>query len=112
MPSYEKGFRDGWRAAHMEFKQMQAGRSTYFGPETYPEESTLREMYEGVGPYKPTTLRSINRKQRKRPASKKEKLLKTMTNKKWKTYKGKKTWIQIRAQVSRSQAYKKKARRL
>jgi hypothetical protein len=49
---------------------------------------------------------------RKRPASKKQKLLKTMTDKKWKTYKGKKTWIQIRAQVSRSQAYKKKARRL
>jgi hypothetical protein len=107
MPSYEKGFRDGWRAAHMEFKQMQAGRSTYFGPETYPEESTLREMYEGVGPYKPK-----RKPKRKRPASKKQKLLKTMTNKKWKTYKGKKTWIEIRAQVSRSQAYKKKARRL
>jgi len=49
---------------------------------------------------------------RKRPQSKKQKLLKTMTDKKWRSYKGKKTWVQIRAQVSRSQVYKKKARRL
>lgn len=57
-------------------------------------------------------LEKSTKQKRKRPTSKKQKLLKTMTDKKWKTYKGKKTWIQIRAQVSRSQAYKKKARRL
>jgi len=90
MSDYERGFRDGWGAA-MERLQN-------------PEWGFTRDiiMEKGTGKRKP----------RKRPASKKQKLLKTMTDKKWKTYKGKKTWIQIRAQVSRSQAYKKKARRL
>ena len=54
---------------------------------------------------------------RKRRQSGKQKLLTDMAGKKWKSYKrntpkGKKTYIDIRAQVSRSQAYKKKARRL
>lgn len=110
MPSYEQGFRDGWRAAHIEFNQMQAGRGSHFGPPAYPEESSIMQLYEGEGPYKPR-----KRKPRKRRKSSKQKLLDDMTNKKWKSYKkgsGKKTWVQIRAQVSRSQAYKKKARRL
>jgi len=54
---------------------------------------------------------------RKRSQSPKQKLLSSMADKAWKSYKrktpkGKKTYIAIRAQVSRSQAYKKKARRL
>ena len=102
MPSYEKGFRDGWRAAHMEFKQMQEGRSSYFGPETYPEESTLREMYEGVGPYKP--------KSKPRKGKDPTPTLTKMTAPIWKKYKkgrGKKTYFDIKNQVRRSQKYKK-----
>ena len=62
--------------------------------------------------FKKQTLRKQNRKFTNSP---KQKLLSEMTNKKWNVYKkgsGKKTWIQIRGEVSRSQAYKKKAKRL
>ena len=52
-----------------------------------------------------------------RRQSAKQKLLTQLADKKWKSYKrkypkGKKTYITIRAQVSRSQIYKKKAKRL
>jgi hypothetical protein len=65
-----------------------------------------------------TRSRSPLPKKRKRTRqSPKQKLLQEMADKAWKKYKrttpkGKKTYIQIRAQVSRSQAYKKKAKRL
>lgn len=52
---------------------------------------------------------------KKRKQSPKQKLLTQMTDKKWKQYKkgnGKKTYIQIRAMVSRSQEYKRKAKKL
>jgi len=84
---YHKGFRDGYRAGYEDAQTPSFTR--YKSPADIPQ-----------------------RKPRKRRKSPKQKLLEDMTNKKWKTYKGKKTWIQIRAQVSRSQAYKKKARRL
>jgi len=92
---YREGYRDGYRDA----------REGYREP-TPTEKRELREMELT------TYIVDAPKRKRKRPASKKQKLLKTMTDKKWKTYKGKKTWIQIRAEVSRSQAYKKKARRL
>ena len=47
--------------------------------------------------------------------SPKQRLLTEMTAKKWNQYKkgkGKKTYVQIRAQVSRSQEYKRKAKKL
>jgi len=47
--------------------------------------------------------------------SPKQKLLTEMTAKKWNQYKkgsGKKTYVQIRAMVSRSQEYKRKAKKL
>lgn len=50
-----------------------------------------------------------------RRQSKKQRLLTEMTNKKWAQYKkgsGKKTYVQIRAMVSRSQEYKRKAKKL
>lgn len=61
---------------------------------------------------KPQASRRSRKKQ-----SRKQALLHEMSQKTWKSYKrkypkGKKTYIQIRAQVSRSQAYKKKAKRL
>jgi len=58
-------------------------------------------------------LRSPLRKKRKQ--SGKAKILTAMTAPVWKKYKkgsGKKTYVQIRAQVSRSQAYKRKVRNL
>ena len=57
------------------------------------------------------TRRSIG----KRKQSPKQKLLTQMTKKKWDKYKkgsGKKTYLEIRAQVSRSQEFKKKSKRL
>ena len=58
----------------------------------------------------------ITKKKRARPKqSPKQKLLTQMTKKKWDKYKkgrGRKTYVQIRAEVSRSQAFKKKAKRL
>lgn len=55
----------------------------------------------------------VIRKKRKR--SPKQKILDDMTQAKWKQYKkgkGKKTYLQIRAEVSRSQAYKRKTRNM
>jgi len=95
---YHKGFRDGWDAA-IDHHSIASAPQSMTGVSAFTRDII---MEKGTGKRKP----------RKRPASKKQKLLKTMTDKKWKTYKGKKTWIQIRAQVSRSQAYKKKSRRL
>jgi len=54
-------------------------------------------------------------KKTKRKQSGKAKLLTSMTAPVWKKYKkgsGKKTYVQVRAQVSRSQAYKRKANKL
>ena len=57
----------------------------------------------------------IKKPKRKVKQSPKQKLLTKMTKKKWDKYKkgkGKKTYVQIRAEVSRSLEFKKKARRL
>ena len=94
---YRRGYRDGYRD----------GVSR--GDIADIVDASMRETSRGLPDQ---WMSQPKRKPRKRPTSKKQKLLKTMTDKKWKTYKGKKTWIQIRAQVSRSQANKKKARRL
>ncbi len=59
--------------------------------------------------------RSRTTAKRKKPKSKKVKILNEMATKKWNTYKkgkGKKTYIQIRAEVSRSMAYKRKVKNL
>jgi hypothetical protein len=59
--------------------------------------------------------KSASKKSTPRKQSKKQKLLTTMTAKKWKTYSkgsGRKTYVQIRSEVSRSKAYKSKAKKL
>ena len=60
--------------------------------------------------------RAISKKSKpKRKQSPKQKLLAEMTDKKWKVYKkgsGKKSYFDIRGQVSRSAEYKRKAKRL
>lgn len=59
----------------------------------------------------------MDRKRRKRKRSPKQKLLDDMANKKYQAYKkkspkGKKTYIDIRSQVSRSREYKRRANKL
>jgi hypothetical protein len=60
-------------------------------------------------------ITKMKKPERKYAQTPKQKLLTKMTKKKWDRYKkgrGKKTYVQIRAEVSRSQAFKKAARRL
>jgi len=85
--SYQEGFRDG-----VAFARAQMGIT----------ESDLATRQR-----KPFAV--------KRKQSGKQKLLTQMTKKKWDKYKktsGKKTYVQIRAMVSRSQEYKRKAKKL
>jgi hypothetical protein len=101
--AWQRGFQAGWEAYQMyaDERSGRLGAVPYYRTDTAAfEESATAGFYPKA------------KRKRKRRKSPKQKLLEDMTNKKWKTYKGKKTWIQIRAQVSRSQAYKKKARRL
>jgi hypothetical protein len=91
MSDYDKGWRDGVEYA-MSFN---------------PSSSKFIPMREGEVMPLP--------KKRKRRQSGKQKLLTQMTKKKWDKYKktsGKKTYVQIRAMVSRSQEYKRKAKKL
>jgi len=90
--AYRGGFNAGLEAAK-EMVQTEFERSEYF--EGFPK----RKNRQTVGP----------RKKRRNTKS----LLSEMAGKKWKTYKrkhphGRKTYIQIRADVSRSRAYKKR----
>ena len=69
----------------------------------------------GMIPYTPSNTRSkiFTSTGKRRPASPKMKLLTKMTATKWAKYSkgnGKKSYVQIRAEVSRSQAYKKKCK--
>tara|TARA_R110002012_G_scaffold66379_2_gene173397 strand:+ start:920 stop:1213 length:294 start_codon:yes stop_codon:yes gene_type:complete len=93
---YQEGYVDGFKAG------VNAATLSHQNPVSFSRED-----------FAPKTKQK--RKVIIRRQSPKQKLLKQMTDKKWKVYKkgsGKKTYIQIRGEVSRSQAYKKKAKRL
>ena len=65
----------------------------------------------------PSRTRSRSPMKKKRKATGKTKILNEMAKKKWEAYKkntpkGKRTYIDIRSQVSRSQEYKKKVKKL
>ena len=93
---YRQGFRDGM--AYQRELMSDRGFS-----DLIQLEQSLRPESFGVKP------------KRKVKQSAKQLLLTRMTRNKWKKYKkgsGKKTYVQIRAEVSRSQAFKKAARRL
>jgi len=98
---YERGFKQGWLArSEVDFAVSQG--------DTRPRDVIGREKFD-IG------MQPSFRKPRKRKQSSKQKLLTEMTDKKWKAYKkgsGKKTYVQIRAMVSRSQEYKRKAKKL
>ncbi len=96
---YRRGFADGFNEARNSAEELWGDL----------EETSLE---------KPMRFRPMQAKapaKRKRKQSGKAKLLTAMTAPVWKKYKkgsGKKTYVQIRAQVSRSQAYKRKAKKL
>ena len=90
---YRMGFADGYRQALL---------------------SITGEDKESILPRVSDSPR-VRQRKRKVKQSPKQKLLTQMTKKKWDKYKkgrGKKTYVEIRAEVSRSLAFKKKARGL
>jgi len=107
MNNYELGYRDGYRDA------MNGARFNPEGTETWnvnvgslPKAMRNEMLAEGV---------ISSKRKRKVKQSPKQKLLTQMTKVKWNKYKkgsGKKTYVQIRAEVSRSQLFKRKAKRL
>ena len=99
MGDYEQGYREGYAAGLKKGITVAAETSA---PSYKPE----REYMQFTPGSKP---------KRKRRQSKKQRLLSDMAGKAWARYKkgnGKKTYIQIRAQVSRSAEYKRKAKKL
>tara|TARA_Y100000401_G_scaffold114272_1_gene116094 strand:- start:549 stop:851 length:303 start_codon:yes stop_codon:yes gene_type:complete len=100
MNDYAKGFRDGWFSAYEEMG---------YDYRSMGERGFLPQTSEGL------LIKETRKPKRKVKQSKKQKLLTQMTKKKWDKYKkgrGKKTYVEIRAEVSRSQAFKKAAKRL
>jgi len=92
---YDKGYKDGLTAG---FNIAMSGAR---------EPMSIRQRSTG--------LQSVSKKSTSRKQSKKQKLLTSMTAKKWKSYSkgsGRKTYVEIRSQVSRSNAYKSKAKKL
>lgn len=99
---YLQGYRDGWREAMFASNVKGEGMVVKMDDDLFitPPQDTY---YTRKKP------------KRKVKQTKKQKLLTQMTKKKWDKYKkgrGKKTYVEIRAEVSRSQAYKKAAKRL
>jgi len=105
MSDYELGYRDGYRDA------MQ---NNPYSPEDGPWSTGGKRARLGSGML--SMPEGLTKKQkRRRKQTPKQKLLTQMSKKKWDKYKkgkGKKTYVQIRAEVSRSMEFKKKARRL
>jgi hypothetical protein len=97
---YREGFMDGFKigqnlADNFHGKDERGRRSGFFDADDF--------------------IKPIKKQKRKRTQSPKQKLLAEMTDKKWKVYKkgsGKKSYFDIRGQVSRSAEYKRKAKRL
>jgi len=92
---------DGFRAGYREAQEEAQGRED--------------EEYRAAMATKFYASKLGEKKKPKRKQSGKAKILTAMTAPVWKKYKkgsGRKTYVQIRAQVSRSQAYKRKVRNL
>tara|TARA_R100001086_G_scaffold249973_1_gene192200 strand:- start:3266 stop:3583 length:318 start_codon:yes stop_codon:yes gene_type:complete len=100
--SYELGYRDGYRDAVQNNPYSPEDGPWFMGDRL---SSGALAMPEGL----------TKKQKRRRKQSPKQKLLTKMTKKKWDRYKkgrGKKTYVEIRGEVSRSQAFKKAAKRL
>ena len=90
---YRLGFKDGYKEAQDDFSD--------FG--------------QGIMRVSADKLSKVSKPKRKVKQSPKQKLLTKMTKVKWDKYKkgcGKKTYVEIRGEVSRSQKYKKACKRL
>ena len=100
MSEYERGFKMGWLArseVDFEISQGDTREASVIGREKF-----------AIG------MQPMYKKKRKRKQSGKAALLTKMTAPKWAKYKkgnGKKTYVDIRAQVSRSQDYKRACKR-
>jgi hypothetical protein len=98
MSDYRQGYRDGYHDAMADLK-ADRGFDVSRARTTRPDYMNLAKATKKV----------------KRKQSGKAKLLTAMTAPVWKKYKkgsGKKTYVQIRAKVSRSLDYKRKAKKL
>lgn len=105
--SYLAGYRAGYSEGifFMTVRSQEGKPLQLSGSEQMEIDSLVRAEREAFG----------IQKKRKRKQSSKQKLLTQMTKSKWNKYKktsGKKTYVQIRAMVSRSQEYKRKAKKL
>ena len=95
---YFKGFKDGYK---------EGLREMGFLNKPLVSESEFRTIDKLIG--------SAGKRKRNVKQSPKQKLLTKMTKVKWDKYKkgrGKKTYVEIRGEVSRSQKYKKACKRL
>lgn len=109
--AYREGFRHGYQEAQRDMEDFGA-----FIPSSGPSQEIMQ-----VGAQRAHVVLSNKRRikkglpKRKIKQTPKQKLLTKMSKTKWDRYKkgkGKKTYVEIRAEVSRSQAFKKAARRL
>jgi len=102
---WDEGYKAGYHAGLVEGIRM--GEST----EAFRASHRPQPSSQSPARFRPKPVRFTS----KRKQTGKAKLLTQMTAPVWKKYKkgnGKKTYVQIRAQVSRSQAYKRKAKKL
>ena len=99
---WERGFAAGYAEAHRQFGRGGLNKGGLVEYASSFSDAFVDERFQ-------------KKPKRKVKQSPKQKLLTQMTKKKWDKYKkgrGRKTYVQIRAEVSRSQAFKKKAKRL
>lgn len=99
MSDYERGFIAGWRARTEDL---------------YGSDPSVQPEPDSRGSLRTRSRLERSHPKRKKPQKGKAKLLTTMTAPKWNKYKkgsGKKTYVQIRAQVSRSMEYKRACKR-
>jgi len=109
---YQRGFQDGFSLA----QQMLARHTMMSSDDLKAFQGSVSSIgLPTGGEWGTPNFTKVPRSKPKRKQSGKAKLLTAMTAPVWKKYKkgsGKKTYVQIRAQVSRSQAYKRKAKKL
>ena len=101
---------DAWDQAYFEDLREEADGFLQLLKENYGSESQRRQSNA-----QKRLDRATSKRKRKVKQSPKQKLLTKMSQAKWNKYKkgsGNKTYVQIRAQVSRSQKYKRAVKRL
>ena len=106
MNDYQKGFSEGFAEGYNQALMNFADKINPSGRKSYQEMGPERTIMDYL---------NIPKKKRKVKQSPKQKLLTKMTKVKWDKYKkgsGKKTYVEIRGEVSRSQKYKKACKRL